>query len=177
MTRQLRQRKSSGVESDGLVLANGGVLTYQHVVILSSLPRKDNNPYPSANPLSASQAVHSAPPIAEHANGAAIIEVCSLHSGKPRSRDVRTRNSSTRLTEKDLYRRIRARRRSQSRTCRWPSDLQRSPLACKPCRRSYFAFAEQFDRRTDRQTRDGMDLGRWSKCVLAWGGAKVMMKQ
>ena len=78
MTRQLRQRKSTGIDSNGLILANGGVMTYQHVVILSSRPRKDGSSYPSANPLSASSPKDAAPTIQEEANGEAIIEVCLL---------------------------------------------------------------------------------------------------
>jgi hypothetical protein len=75
MTRQLRQRKSTGVDSNGLILANGGVMTYQHVVILSSRPKKDRSPYPSADPLSADPSKDPAPTIEEEAKGEAIIEV------------------------------------------------------------------------------------------------------
>jgi hypothetical protein len=77
MTRQLRQRKSTGVDSNGLILANGGVMTYQHVVILSSKPRKDRSPYPFANPLSLNPWRDPAPTIEEEAKGEAIIEVSS----------------------------------------------------------------------------------------------------
>lgn len=56
MTRQLRKKrgqvsnhKNSGV-SNGLILANGGVLTYQHVVCLSTQPRSDGNRYQDGNP-------------------------------------------------------------------------------------------------------------------------------
>ena len=75
MTRQLRQRKSTGVDSNGLILAKGGVMTYQHVVILSSGPRKDGTSYPSVNPLSADPPKDPAPTIEEEAKGEAIIEV------------------------------------------------------------------------------------------------------
>jgi hypothetical protein len=81
MTRQLRQRKkNTGVDSKGLVLANGGVLTYQHVVILSSSPREDNSTYPSINPLSVHLFKDLAPSLEEEAKGAAIIEVRSPNS-------------------------------------------------------------------------------------------------
>jgi hypothetical protein len=77
MTRQLRQRKNNaGFDGKGLILANGGVLTYQHVVILSSSPREDNSPYPSVNPLSVHPRKDVAPSIEEEAKGAAVIEVC-----------------------------------------------------------------------------------------------------
>jgi len=84
MTRQLRQRKSADKVRNGLILANGGVMTYQHVVILSSHPRNDKTSYPSANPLSANDVPRdSAPPVEEQAQGEAIIEVSpvpvSLH--------------------------------------------------------------------------------------------------
>lgn len=78
MTRQLRQRKSAGVDSNGLILANGGVMTYQHVVILSSGPRKDGTSYPSANALSANLPIDPVPTIEEEAKGEAIIEVSSI---------------------------------------------------------------------------------------------------
>lgn len=77
MTRQLRKRKSTGKESKGLILANGGVLTYQHVVILSSSPGEDGSVYPNVNPLSVNQNKDPAPPIAAEAEGAATIEVCA----------------------------------------------------------------------------------------------------
>jgi hypothetical protein len=48
MTRQLRKR---GKGQNGLILANGGVLTYQHVLCLSSEPRTDGKTYQESNPL------------------------------------------------------------------------------------------------------------------------------
>ncbi|KAM3065366.1 hypothetical protein ACMFMG_011510 [Clarireedia jacksonii] len=48
MTRQLRKR---GKAHNGLILANGGVLTYQHVLCLSSGPRTDGKVYQESNPL------------------------------------------------------------------------------------------------------------------------------
>jgi len=51
MVRRLRSSRQMGEShKNGLVLANGGVLTYQHVVVLSSSPRKDGE-YPSTAPL------------------------------------------------------------------------------------------------------------------------------
>ncbi|TGO31955.1 hypothetical protein BHYA_0375g00070 [Botrytis hyacinthi] len=56
MTRQLRNQrdqlsnhKNAGV-SNGLILANGGVLTYQHVVCLSTQPKSEGNKYQDGNP-------------------------------------------------------------------------------------------------------------------------------
>ena len=74
MTRQLRSKK--GERTTGLILANGGVLTYQHAVCLSSSPRKDGSPYPSANPLPAGPPpLESSPAIKAEAEGLATIEV------------------------------------------------------------------------------------------------------
>ncbi|KAK5045901.1 hypothetical protein LTR84_008687 [Exophiala bonariae] len=47
MTRQLRQGKGR----TGLILANGGVMSYQHVLCLSTSARQDGSPYPTKNPL------------------------------------------------------------------------------------------------------------------------------
>jgi hypothetical protein len=71
MARKLR----AGDGTYGLVLANGGVLTYQHVICLSSRPRADGRPYPTQNPLPSILENNTAPTIAEIAEGEAIIEV------------------------------------------------------------------------------------------------------
>lgn len=56
MTRCLRRAR--GKKMNGLILANGGTVTYQHVVCLSSVPRADGKPYPQVPPLpEASQGV------------------------------------------------------------------------------------------------------------------------
>jgi len=49
LTEMVRRLRSSSA-TNGLVLANGGVLTYQHAVVLSSSPRRDGT-YPAAAPL------------------------------------------------------------------------------------------------------------------------------
>jgi hypothetical protein len=71
MTRQLRK----GAGRTGLVLANGGVVTYQAVVCLSRSPRRDGLPYPSANPLPPTTAGVQTPPVDASAEGDAIVEV------------------------------------------------------------------------------------------------------
>jgi hypothetical protein len=48
MTRQLRKRDKG---QKGLILANGGVLTYQHALCLSSEPRPDGKTYQESSPL------------------------------------------------------------------------------------------------------------------------------
>ncbi|KIX05726.1 uncharacterized protein Z518_03698 [Rhinocladiella mackenziei CBS 650.93] len=47
MTRQLRK----GQGRHGLILANGGVMTYQHVICLSTMRRRSDSPYPEQPPL------------------------------------------------------------------------------------------------------------------------------
>jgi hypothetical protein len=69
MVRELRSSKAV----NGLVLANGGVATYQHVVCLSTQPR--NSPYPAENPLPTILDDEPIPSIDEKAAGEAIIEV------------------------------------------------------------------------------------------------------
>ena len=74
MTRKLR----AGNGSHGLVLANGGVLTYQHVICLSSRPRADGQHYPACNPLPSRLEDNTVPTVDETAEGEAIIEVRHL---------------------------------------------------------------------------------------------------
>lgn len=69
MVRVLRE----GEKKKGLVLANGGVVTYQHVVCLSSQPR--NSPYPNRNPLPDLLEDEPVPNICDKAEGGAVIEV------------------------------------------------------------------------------------------------------
>ena len=74
LTRQLRQKKGS----NGLVLANGGVLTYQHVVILSSRPRRNGSAYPTAPLLPEVVIDTPVPAIAERAQGYSIVETYTV---------------------------------------------------------------------------------------------------
>jgi hypothetical protein len=71
MVRQLRK----GGGQNGLVLANGGVVTYQHVVCLSSRPR--TSPYPERNPLPGVVTDVAVPTVDLQADGEGIIEVSS----------------------------------------------------------------------------------------------------
>ena len=70
MVRQLR----TGMSRNGLVFANGGMVTYQYVICLSNKPR--NSPYPERNPLSDLLEDEPVPRVDEQADGEAIIEVC-----------------------------------------------------------------------------------------------------
>jgi hypothetical protein len=69
MVRQLRK----GNGQYGLVLANGGVITYQHVVCLSSQPR--HSAYPDVNPIPTLTADVPIPILDAQVEGAAVIEV------------------------------------------------------------------------------------------------------
>lgn len=77
MVRKLR----TGKGKNGLVLANGGVITYQYVVCLSSTPRNDSSPYPEENPLPDTITDWYVPPIDEAAEGEATIEVSTVSNG------------------------------------------------------------------------------------------------
>lgn len=71
MTRQLRNGKGR----TGLVLANGGWVTYQHALCLSSSPRSDGLPYPDTPPLPKYVTDVQIPKVVEEAEGDATIEV------------------------------------------------------------------------------------------------------
>ncbi|KAL4768971.1 hypothetical protein BDW60DRAFT_225409 [Aspergillus nidulans var. acristatus] len=81
MARQLRTHKqASSKRQNGLVLANGGVLSYHHTVILSTQPRQDAD-YPMWNPLP-SNVDEEHPPIKERAEGVGIIETYTVQFGR-----------------------------------------------------------------------------------------------
>ena len=73
MTRQIR----AGNGTNGLVLANGGMMTYQHVICLSSSPRRDGLPYPETPPLPDVVTDVPVPAVDVEAEGEAAIEVSS----------------------------------------------------------------------------------------------------
>ena len=72
MTRQLRGSRSRS--RNGLILANGGVLSYQHAVCLSSQAPKEERPYPD-NKFSSLVDSDLVPSVDFEAEGEAIIEV------------------------------------------------------------------------------------------------------
>jgi hypothetical protein len=71
MVRHLR----NGTGKNGLVLANGGNLTYQHVVCLSKNPPQQHKSYPERNPLPEYITDIPTPPIESNPEGPAVIEV------------------------------------------------------------------------------------------------------
>lgn len=75
MTRQLRR----GNGKNGLILANGGVVTYQHVICLSREPRRNGSSYPASKPLPPLITDVHVPTVDAKAQGDATIEV-SCHS-------------------------------------------------------------------------------------------------
>lgn len=77
MTRELR----NGNGATGLILANGGVLTYQHAFCLSSRPSSLPTPYPSHNALPKYITIdnsNSIPTISARAEGEAVIETYTI---------------------------------------------------------------------------------------------------
>ncbi|PSK34044.1 Acetyl-CoA acetyltransferase [Elsinoe australis] len=76
MTRQLR-KSHKGSRKNGLVLANGGVLTYQHVTVLSSHERDDGRSYPNEAVLPDLLELE-APEVEDKADGEAVIETYTV---------------------------------------------------------------------------------------------------
>lgn len=70
MVRRLRK----GSDRNGLILANGGVLSYQHALCLAASPRKQETDYPDSRRLE-SAPCGPIPPIASVAEGRAKVEV------------------------------------------------------------------------------------------------------
>lgn len=70
MVRELRK----GISRHGLVLANGGLLTYQYAICLSSQPRDHRSPYPDRNSLPEVLTDLPVPPLDRQTEGQAIIE-------------------------------------------------------------------------------------------------------
>ncbi|KAJ5223913.1 hypothetical protein N7468_008455 [Penicillium chermesinum] len=82
VTRQLRKGKGR----NALILANGGVLSYQHAISLSRAAPKKGGPYPDSSTLR-SRAAEIYPTIAEEANGPAVLETYTVEfkrDGKPK---------------------------------------------------------------------------------------------
>ena len=75
MTRELREKDTR--QKNGLVLANGGNMTYQHVLILSGSPRKEGA-YPTNNPLPEMITDVPVPKVLEEAEGAATVETYTV---------------------------------------------------------------------------------------------------
>jgi len=70
MVRHIRR----GRGQNGLILANGGTVTYQHVMCLSKHPRSDRSAYPVGNVLPENLESERHPVIDTDANGEVAIE-------------------------------------------------------------------------------------------------------
>jgi len=97
MTRQLRTGTRG---TNGLILANGGFLTYQYVVCLSRNAR--SSPYPEKNPLPDHITDVPVPKITLSPRGEAVIETYTVdwdRSGKPEKAHIigRVRSSGERF--------------------------------------------------------------------------------
>lgn len=90
MTRRLRHRSS---EKNGLVLANGGVLTSHYAAVLSSSPR-GSGAFP-VNALLPEYVNISRPEIVEKAEGDAVVEVCLPTNGRGTEADLTRRSRWT----------------------------------------------------------------------------------
>lgn len=81
LTRRLRRtRQGQGRENNALVLANGGILSYQHVVCLSTAPASSSPSYPAAPPLG--EYTDDIEECAATAEGAATIETYTVDFGR-----------------------------------------------------------------------------------------------
>ncbi|KAF2673609.1 hypothetical protein BT63DRAFT_421745 [Microthyrium microscopicum] len=82
MVRRLR----NGREKNGLILANGGTLTYQHVICISSSPRADGSGYPEQDMLPENLEHLPKPRVTRDAVGEVTIETYTIEydrSGAP----------------------------------------------------------------------------------------------
>lgn len=83
MSRQLRDRKAK----NGLVLANGGFLSYQHALCLSSEPRRVGSSYPD-NRGSSAVVVGAPAPVEPFAQGEAVIETYTVQFDRDSSPEM-----------------------------------------------------------------------------------------
>ncbi|KAJ5515023.1 hypothetical protein N7463_004575 [Penicillium fimorum] len=78
MVRRLRKLGGLPRPSNGLVLANGGVLTTENAICLSTHARKDNNRYPTRDNNQLLPAGQLPPPVSMHQEGEALIETYTV---------------------------------------------------------------------------------------------------
>jgi hypothetical protein len=71
----VQQLRSAHGKRNGLILANGGVASYENTVCLSNSPRQDGIPYPQDNVLLETPAELPCPPFDMQAEGPVTIEV------------------------------------------------------------------------------------------------------
>ena len=76
LAEMVRRLRLAHEKQNGLILANGGVLSYENTVCLSNQPRKDGAAYPRDNVILETPADLPCPHFVEQAEGPAVIEVC-----------------------------------------------------------------------------------------------------
>lgn len=76
MVRRLRKLSGTHKPSNGLVLANGGLLTTESAISLSTHARRGNDRYPTRDNYELLPASQLPPSISIHGEGEAIVEVC-----------------------------------------------------------------------------------------------------
>ncbi|EPE04425.1 acetyl- acetyltransferase [Ophiostoma piceae UAMH 11346] len=82
---EMARRIRRGMAQNGMVVANGGVLTHHYSLIFSTSPRSSSLVYPM-NPLPSDMEVRFVPPLEEVAEGAATLETYTVvydRSGNP----------------------------------------------------------------------------------------------
>lgn len=71
----VQQLRSAHGKRNGLILANGGVASYENTVCLSNSPRQDGLPYQQDNVVLETPAGLPCPPFDKQAEGPVTIEV------------------------------------------------------------------------------------------------------
>ncbi|KAJ5823879.1 hypothetical protein N7447_006219 [Penicillium robsamsonii] len=78
MVRQLRKLGGLPKPSNGLILANGGILTTENTICLSTHARRGSGWYPTRDNNQIPPSSQLAPPISIHAEGEAIVETYTV---------------------------------------------------------------------------------------------------
>ena len=148
MVRQLRDGKGQY----GLILANGGVLSYQHAVCLSRRPRSGDSPYPETNPLAAGEKIErkriEVPVVEIECEGKAVVEVRF-----PALTRLFIVDSLTIFS--DVHGRVQQGQHAVARARRGPVDEQRASLPGQSRRRGHTSAVGEWV--------TGADWARWRR--------------
>ncbi|OBT70566.1 hypothetical protein VF21_10355 [Pseudogymnoascus sp. 05NY08] len=82
VTEMVQQLRSAHGIRNGLILANGGVLSYENTVCLSNKPRQDGLPYPRENVVLETPAELPCPSFDEQAEGPVTIETYTVEHNR-----------------------------------------------------------------------------------------------
>lgn len=156
MTRQLRQGKGR----TGLILANGGVMSYQHVLCLSTSGRQGGLPYPTKNPLPECVTDLPVPTVDAKVEGSeeATIEVISSIAERLNNSPTIVRMSANIYL--DIHGRVQTRQHPVTSLHRWPFEQERTQIRGEPRRqrdikRDIFGFrGEDWKGRSGPQRRE-----------------------